>query len=150
MQHDKICENRVRVWSDELVTPQIFFAKLKDISNLEKICSSKRFMISKVLLTHFHGPLKNFLLSHTTEGHNWNLLDNKTYDIDTYFQIISHFLIFEEISPLSLLTFVNNWGWSDLAMFSYFVIPLSLPHAFFPFSTQLILRPNTTNCSAHP
>ena len=93
-RHFKICENRARVLTDELVTTQIReFADLKNISNLERTCSSKRFMISKVLLTYFQGPLKTFSC-HTQqkpEGHYWNLLDNKIYDIDTYFQIISHF-----------------------------------------------------------
>ena len=62
-------------------------------------------------------------LSHTTEGRNCNLLleivTKLMYDISlfktTYFQIISHFLIFEEKS-----SFVDtSGGWSDLAMFSY-------------------------------
>ena len=110
-------------------------------------CSSKRFMISKVLLTYFHGPLKNFPLSHTTEGHDWNPFDNKTYDIDTYFQVgnltFSFFFVDSDI-------FKCNWGWSDPAMFSYFVNLLSLPYTLFPFSAQLILGPNTTNYSAHP
>ena len=92
-------------------TTQIFFAQLQDISNLEKIFSSKRFVITFTYL------------SHTTEGRNCNLLleivTKLMYDMSvfktTYFQIISHFLIFEEKS-----SFVDtSGGWSDLAMFSY-------------------------------
>ena len=145
---------KFRVLTDELVTTQIReFADLKNISNLERTCSSKRFMISKVLLTYFQGPLKNFFLSHTTEARrsllkssrqqnlwHWHIFSNNF----TFFSILIKFWI------CSLLTFVNDWGWSDPAMFSYHVISLSLPYAVFQFSSQSILRSNTTNCSAHP
>ena len=105
------------------------FADLKNISNLERTCSSKRFMISKVLLTYFQGPLKNFFLSHTTEARrsllkssrqqnlwHWHIFSNNF----TFFSILIKFWI------CSLLTFVNDWGWSDPAMFSYILISLRI------------------------